>query len=47
MSARLQHMKETEERMKAMLLSSLTATLLLGLTLVIVLAFGVVLAHRQ
>jgi hypothetical protein len=46
MSVRIEHMKEAEERIKASLASTLTSTLIVGVVMILVVAFGVICAGR-
>jgi hypothetical protein len=46
MAARIAHIRQTEDRVKASLASALTSTFTLGLVLLLVVIFGVVCAQH-
>jgi len=47
MTARVHHVREVEEKLKASLYFALTSSVTLGVVIVLVLAFAIVLANRQ
>jgi hypothetical protein len=47
MTARVHHVREAEEKLKASLYFALTSSVTLGVVIVLVLAFAIVLANRQ
>lgn len=46
MPARIDHLKEAEEHIKASLLTSLSSTLTVGVVLILIVIFGVICAGR-